>query len=149
MCDMFWENDILAVEKLDRQISSVVSINELEGVIKKMWGICFDTIVCEGKTLPSGLFQCVVEYEICIDSTTANLVYPVEGVQIAVDKLRALDKPPQFMNGDLVSPVNHPDMVGVIRGIGWHFENQDYMYFISVNGRKKSKRYYDKDLIKR
>ncbi len=114
-----------------------------------MWGICFDTIVCEGKTFPSVLFQCVVEYEICTDNTIANLVYPVQGVQIAVDKLRTLDKPPQFMNGDLVSPVNHPDMVGVIRGIGWHFKNQDYMYFISVNGRKKSKRYYDKDLIKR
>lgn len=114
-----------------------------------MWGICFDTVVCEGKTVPSKFFQCVVKYEICTDSTIASLTYPVEGVQIAVDKIRALDNPPQFMNGDLVSPANHPDIVGVIREIGWHFGRQEYLYFISVNGRKKSKRYYDRDLIKR
>lgn len=114
-----------------------------------MWGICFDTIEREGKIFPVELFQRVIEYEISEESAVACLVYPVEGVQIAVDKIRALDNPPQFTDGELVSPVNHPEMVGVIRGIGWHFEKQEYMYFITVNGRKKSKRYYYKDLIKR
>lgn len=103
-----------------------------------MWGICFD----------SKLFQCVVAYETCTDSTTVNIVYPVEGLLIAADKIRKLENPPQFFSGELVSPVNHPEIFGVIREIGWHFNNQDYMYFITVNGRKRSKRYYNKDLIK-
>lgn len=113
-----------------------------------MWGICFDRILRDGNIFPSGLFQRVVEYKISEDNTTANLVYPIEG-QIAIDTIKSLDNPPQFMKGDLVSPVNHPDMIGVIQEIGWHFNCQEYLYFISVNGRKKSKRYYDRDLIKR
>ncbi len=115
-----------------------------------MWGICFDTMECEGKIYPSELFQRVIEYRISEESADmACLIYPVKGVRIAVEKIRALDNPPRFTDGQLVSPVSHPEMAGVIRGIGWHFEKREYMYFITVNGRKKSKRYYDNDLIRR
>lgn len=109
-----------------------------------MWGICFDSTVCDGK-----LFQSVIAYEISADNKTADIAYPIEGVSVSVDEIRPLDDPPRFFEGELVSPGNHPELVGVIRGIGWHFDHQDYMYFITVNGRKKGKRYFSKDLLKR
>lgn len=114
-----------------------------------MWGICFDYTVCEGKVLPTELFQLVVEYEPSADGGTANITYPVKGILIAIDKIRQLEQPPRFVDGDLVSPVSHPELVGAIHEIRWHFNRQEYMYFITVNGKKKSKRYYFDDLIKR
>ena len=108
-----------------------------------MWGVCLDIALRSGK-----MFQSVIEYEISADDSIANIIYPVKGVPISVANIRALDNPPQFVDGESVSPANHPELVGVIRGIGWHFDNQDYMYFITVNGRKKSKRYYANDLLK-
>lgn len=38
-------------------------------------------------------------------------------------------------------------MIGKIEMIIWHFKDKDYNYYISVDGKKKSKRYYAKDLI--
>ncbi|MFG6369144.1 MAG: hypothetical protein K1W16_12105 [Lachnospiraceae bacterium] len=124
-------------------------MGNLEGAIKLMWGICFDTIECEGELFPSRLFQSVIEYELVKNGTMANIIYPKKGASIAVNKIRVLDNPPQFLVGELVSPANHPDQVGVIREIGWHFKNEKYMYFISINNKKKSKIYYCNDLIRR
>lgn len=109
-----------------------------------MWGICFDSTICGGK-----LFQSVIAYEILAENRIADIIYPIEGVAVSVDEIKPLDAPPKFLTGELVSPGNHPELVGVIRGIGWHFNHQDYMYFITINGRKKSKRYFANDLLKR
>ena len=95
------------------------------------------------------LGQRIVEYQLAMDNHTANILQPVKNIKISSDRIMIPDKPPAFVYGDLVSPVNHPDMVGTVREIIWHFKNKDYNYYIMVNGRKKSKRYYADDLIVR
>ena len=107
-----------------------------------MWGICLDPSVCGGK-----LFQRAVEYD-NLDSCTVQILQPVTGVKISVDKVKIADKPPAFVYEELVSPVNHSDMIGKIIDIVWHFKNNDYSYYISAGNKKISKSYYSVDLIK-
>lgn len=113
-----------------------------------MWGVCFLLNECDGQLVPSELFQAVVQYEISEDQTAAVITYPMQGVRIATDMIMPLKSPPRFVVGDLVSPANHPEKVGVIREVGWHFNKNAYIYFISIDGKKKHKRYYSDDLIK-
>ena len=114
-----------------------------------MWGVCFLLNECDGQLVPSELFQAVVQYEVSEDQTTAVITYPVTGIRVAADRIQRLESPPRFVAGDLVSPVNHPEAVGVIREVGWHFKNNTYIYLVSIDGKKKHKRYYSDDLIKR
>lgn len=44
---------------------------------------------------------------------------------------------PAFDFGDKVIDPNHPEQIGVIRDIGWHFNKQVAFYFITLNGKKK------------
>ncbi|MDE6926080.1 MAG: hypothetical protein K2P59_12610 [Acetatifactor sp.] len=106
-----------------------------------MWGICFDTLICDGK-----LYQRAVEYEVLPDKGTAYILKPVSGIMIFVEKIEPVDRPPAFVYGEKVSPVSHSDWKGSIRDIIWHFKDNDYNYYISVGGRKKSRRYYSADL---
>ena len=108
-----------------------------------MWGICFDISVLGGT-----LCQNVVEYETIDDGDTALLINPVKNIEIPVEKIRVLNKPPEFVYGDLVIPVVHPELVGKIEKIIWHFKKGTCGYHISVNGRKKKTRYYADDLRK-
>lgn len=110
-----------------------------------MWGICLEVLTLDGIYL----HQRTVEYQLDPDNRTANILQPIKDIKISSDRIMTLDKPPAFVYGDFVSPVNHPDMIGIVREIVWHFENKDYNYYITVNGRKKSKRYYADDLIER
>ena len=105
-----------------------------------MWGICLD-----GKALEDGLFQAVVQYK--IDNSKALVILPKENYELDIKEIRELPAPPRFVYGEQVSPRNHPDMTGVIIEIRWHFKRNCYFYTISVNGKKKSKRYFDDDLI--
>ena len=105
-----------------------------------MWGICLDS-----KAWEDGLFQAVVQYK--IDNSKALVMSPKANYELDIKKIRELPAPPRFVYGEQVSPCNHPDMTGVIIGIRWHFKRNCCFYIISVNGKKKSKRYFDDDLI--
>ena len=107
-----------------------------------MWGICLDCSTAGGS-----LFQRAVEYQLDSEAHTANILQPVK-IAISADKMMTVDKPPVFVYGDLVSPINHHDRIGRIETIIWHFKNEDYCYYITVNGRKISKRYYTEELMK-
>lgn len=39
-------------------------------------------------------------------------------------------------------------LVGEITDIMWHFSKKEYYYFLSVNGKKKGKRYFENELEK-
>ena len=108
-----------------------------------MWGICFDICVLGGT-----LCQNVVEYETINDGDKALLINPVKDIEIPVEKIHVLNKSPEFVYGDLVMPVVHPELVGKIEKIIWHFKKETCGYYISVNGRKKKTRYYADDLRK-
>ena len=108
-----------------------------------MWGICLDVMACGGK-----LYQRAIAYEKTSDICTVHILQPICDIEISIDKIMSVDKPPVFVYGEEVSPVGHPETVGRIMDIIWHFKNHDYNYYITISGRKKSKRYYSDDLLK-
>lgn len=106
-----------------------------------MWGICLDS-----EAMQEGLFQTVIQYEIAENGeviiTSPKTVYKPD-----IRHIRALPIPsPKYIYGDQVSPCNHPNVMGIIYGIHWHFKLNCCFYKIKVNGKVKSKRYYDDDL---
>lgn len=106
-----------------------------------MWGICLDVSLCEGK-----LFQRVIEYELSLDNK-AIIIQPFPNFEVDIKKIIAIADSPKYTYGAYVYPVNHPDRKGKIRDIIWHFKNRTFNYYIEVNNKKVSKRYYEADLI--
>ncbi len=41
---------------------------------------------------------------------------------------------------------NRTARTGTIRQIIWHYKDQSYNYYLDVNGKKISKRYYEEDI---
>lgn len=107
-----------------------------------MWGICLDA-----KTLEDGLFQTVVQYKIDHMDNKAVVISPRFNYKLDIEEIKELSAPPQYIYGEQVVPCNHPDVIGVIASIKWHFKLNCYFYTIMVNGKMKSKRYFDDDLI--
>lgn len=105
-----------------------------------MWGIRLD-----GKAWEDGLIQAVVQYK--IDNSKALVMSPKANYELDIKRIRELPALPRVVYGEQVSPCNHPDITGVIIGIRWHFKRNCYFYTISINGKTKSKRYFDDDLI--
>lgn len=97
-------------------------------------GICLDVNLCDGK-----LFQRVVEYEINANDQVASILQPISNITIPIDKIKHLENPPNFTYGELVSPINHLDVIGKIETIIWHFKNTDFNFYITINGKKKRK----------
>ena len=74
------------------------------------------------------------------------IISPKTTYKLDIKHVKELSAPPQYIYGECVSPCNHPDMIGIVCDIAWHFKLNCYFYIIKVNGRPKSKRYYDGDL---
>lgn len=105
-----------------------------------MWGICLD-----GETMKEGLYQTVIQYKIN-ENGKAIILLPESIYQPDINCIRELSVPPKYIYGDQVSPCNHPNIIGIISQIQWHFKLNCCFYKIKVNGKVKSKRYYDDDL---
>ncbi|MEC7263578.1 MAG: hypothetical protein VXW38_07540 [Bacteroidota bacterium] len=56
---------------------------------------------------------------------------------------------PRFIWGDMVYEKAKPDVPAVINDFFWHHKDQRYYYHITVNGKKKSKRYSENELMPR
>lgn len=54
---------------------------------------------------------------------------------------------PEFTFGQTVSIRRNPEVLGSICEINWHYKREKEMYFIEVNGKKKSSRYFSEELI--
>ena len=52
-----------------------------------------------------------------------------------------------FPIGSAVKLKRYPDMNGVIRDIRWYWDKKEPIYFITLNGKKKTKRYFLEDFI--
>ena len=94
------------------------------------------------------LFQRVVTYVeksseiVTIKHFCFDVTYDVPAKDI-----RKIDAP-VYIYGDIVSPTNHPEMLGVISGIGYYFKTHEPCYSISIKGKRKSKRYFKDDLVR-
>lgn len=75
-------------------------------------------------------------------------------VLLRFDKIKYRVKPeryftipePKYKIGDRVIDGNHPLKTGIIRSSGWHFKEQKHIYAITLNGKNKSRRYFERDL---
>ena len=52
-----------------------------------------------------------------------------------------------FPIGSSIKLKKYPDKVGIIREICWYWDKKEPMYFITLNGKKKTKRYFLEDFI--
>jgi len=89
----------------------------------------------------------VVPYEI-LSPEVATVQYKGKSYDISLGRIQRIE-PPLFTYGDSVSPMNHPEIVGIISDIIYHGGKKASIYFIEIGGKKKSKRYFDEDLIRR
>ena len=105
-----------------------------------MWGICLDS-----ESMQEGLFQKVIQYSID-ENGEAVITLPETAFKPDIKHIRALSAPPKYIYKNQVSPCKHPEITGVICDIYWHFKLNCCFYIIKVNGKVKSKRYYDDDL---
>lgn len=100
-----------------------------------MWGICLDISVPE-------LFQHIVEY----DCEKSVILQPVQNVKVSADNIELIENAPDFVYDESVSPVNLPDITGKIHTIIWHFKRKECCYYIEIDRKKLSGRYYAGDL---
>jgi hypothetical protein len=70
------------------------------------------------------------EYEIRMQPELVHRIYPT----------------PKFEWGDKVQEVERPEIKGEIINFIWHLKDQEYKYFIKVNGKPKSRRYNPDEL---
>ncbi len=52
-----------------------------------------------------------------------------------------------FPIGSSIKLKKYPDMNGIIIDIRWYWDKKEPMYFITLNGKKKTKRYFLEDFI--
>ena len=62
------------------------------------------------------------------------------------DKMKIMS-PSKFMWGDKVREVERPEVQGEIDNIIWHDKDAEYKYFITINGKPKSRRYNYNELV--
>ncbi|MDE7229175.1 MAG: hypothetical protein K2N56_01730 [Oscillospiraceae bacterium] len=100
-----------------------------------MWGVCLDHSAAE-------LFQTVIQYEV----QNEKAVISKSGMALDLKHIKPLRDPPEFVFDSSVSFINHPELMGKIAKICWHFNRECYYYKISVNGKMKSRRYFADEL---
>lgn len=94
------------------------------------------------------ILQSVVTYETDEDDIIEIITQAGARYHVPAADIRKI-VPPEYAIGDMVSPANHPELIGTIHGIGYYFKTEEPSYFITINGKRKSKRYFSEDLILR
>jgi hypothetical protein len=56
--------------------------------------------------------------------------------------------PPLFQIGEMVQERERPNIAGVVNRVVWHHKRDEYLYFLTVNGKKKSRSYFANELIR-
>lgn len=93
------------------------------------------------KIQPYGkVFHCVDEKEGYLTLEYMDVAYRVKpGLYHVVPK-------PMFLIGDEVREMARPDHIGTVYHIEWHYNKEEPMYFLEIDGRKKSHRYFVNEL---
>lgn len=105
------------------------------------WGICLAF-----ETFHLGLFQTVVQYTADTANDKAIIVSP-KMTQISMSNIKPLQTAPQYNYGERVTHCNHPNIIGVVVGIYWHFNTKRFFYKIKIGEKIKSKRYFENDFV--
>lgn len=84
----------------------------------------------------------------CIDEVDGYLVlqYGQDKFRVKPDLYKVVNKP-RFEFGCNIKLAKDNTQEGIIEEINWHQKNNAPIYYISINGKRKSTRYSDEDLI--
>ena len=88
----------------------------------------------------------------CVDIYEEYLVVEFYQIKIRIKPIvfHPLDEIPKFNPFEEVKYFNSKGVLeyGIIKGIHWHNNDRKFYYDIEVNGKMKTRRYYDVDLEK-
>lgn len=91
---------------------------------------------------PNGkVFKCIDE-----NKDYLFLVYSEEIYRVKSDLYKQVEKP-LFQIGDKVKLIKDSSQEAIILEVNWHCKNDEPIYYISLNGKKKSSRYTNKDFV--
>jgi hypothetical protein len=102
------------------------------------WCVCLDSDYNE-------LFQKVVSYEI-ISNQMVKIEYKSKYYEIDINKIKEI-KVPKYIYNEIILVKNKSKYYGKIIDIKYHFKENKPMYFIEINGHKKSRRYFEEEII--
>ena len=86
------------------------------------------------------VFECVNE-----DTQFITLKYGEKFFRVKSDIFKNVPMP-KFHIGQKVSIINNSGADVVISDIMWHYDKKEHYYFITVNGKKKTKRYFETEI---
>jgi len=89
--------------------------------------------------------NCKVFERVDVNDNYMTLKYG-DNIYRVKDNLFREVKPPKFFIGQKVGLLNKEDQNGIITDMFWHYNNEEYFYFLEVNGKKKSRRYLESEL---
>jgi hypothetical protein len=69
-------------------------------------------------------------------------------LKVKPEAIRKIYPTPLFSWGDSVQEIERPEITGEIDNIIWHQKDQEFKYYIKVNGKVKSRRYSPNELKK-
>lgn len=87
------------------------------------------------------VFKCEEENEDYI-----VLSYGIEAFRVKPQLFKKIPKP-AFQIGERVKLMKDQVQEAVIVEVNWHIKNKEHIYYITLNGKKKSSRYKEKDLV--
>jgi len=67
-------------------------------------------------------------------------------LEILPEAIKIIMPNPKFEWGDKVQEVESPEIKGEVENIIWHMKDNEYKYYIKVNGKSKSRRYNPNEL---
>ena len=81
----------------------------------------------------------------CVNETTdyITLEYGENSYQVKIDLFRPVSAPKYHIGQDVKVVSNNQLTDGVITDIMWHSSKNEHFYFITIAGKKKSKRYFE------
>ncbi|GAX41607.1 hypothetical protein NIES4075_26040 [Tolypothrix sp. NIES-4075] len=90
---------------------------------------------------PNGkVFHCISE-----DDNFLTLQYDAIAYRVKPTLYKQVATP-LFSFGEQVKVINNVDKVGIIKGMEWHFQQSAVMYFLEIDGKYQSKRYWQQNL---
>lgn len=104
--------------------------------------ICADDIEKFKELSPNGkVFRCIDQ-----NKDYLFLKYGEDIYRVKADLYKQVEKP-LFQIGDKVKLIKDSFQEAIILEVNWHYKNNEPIYYISLNGKKKSSRYTCKDFV--
>lgn len=83
-----------------------------------------------------GIVECIgLENDFLIVRDKSNVA------RVKTDGLKRILPTPLFKWNDMVFEISNPEKVGKVEDFFWHHKRETYLYYLSFDGKKKSRQY--------